>query len=302
MKIGLIDLDSKIPNLALMKISAYHRAMGDVVSLGERGELTYISCVFSKNKHRAKNLLDQCSDAVVGGPGWDHAVTLTPEIESKSPDYSLYGINYGIGRLTIGCPGNCPWCVVPIMEGSNPKTVATSQDIVNPSGKHLVLLDANILACSDWIEHFRDIRERGLSVNFTQGLDIRYVNDLVSYELAKLKIKSLHEKKGRIYFAWDKPEIEEHVRRGIDYLSNAGIKKWRIRFYVLVGYNTTWEQDWHRFRILRDLGVEPFIMCYQGSSPKLRAFAGWVNKRIYHVCSWDEYHRWNRIELAEMLS
>ena len=30
-KILLIDVDSKIPNLALMKISAYHKSIGDAV-------------------------------------------------------------------------------------------------------------------------------------------------------------------------------------------------------------------------------------------------------------------------------
>ena len=31
--IGLVDIDSKIPNLALMKLSAYHKDIGDTVEL-----------------------------------------------------------------------------------------------------------------------------------------------------------------------------------------------------------------------------------------------------------------------------
>jgi hypothetical protein len=31
MRVSLIDIDSIIPNLALMKISAYHKSKGDVV-------------------------------------------------------------------------------------------------------------------------------------------------------------------------------------------------------------------------------------------------------------------------------
>lgn len=244
MNIGLIDIGGKLPNLALMKVSAYHKSLGDTVTMGTGGDLTYISCIFSKHRHVAERLLDMYPAAVAGGPGWDHTLNLPPEIASCQPDYALYGINYGLGRLTAGCPGNCPWCVVPAMEGSESKTVAEAGNIAN--GDFLVLLDANILACSDW----------------------------------------------RI-------ENEEHVKAGIAALNKAGIKPYRLRFYVMVGYNTTWEQDYHRFAVLRDLGAEPFIMCYEGSSPKLRAFARWVNRFIYKKYSWEENDRWGDVKEAQ---
>jgi len=191
MQIGLFDIGGKIANLALMKISAYHKALGDTVSLGSGGDISYISCCFSRHRHTAEALLKLHPDSVVGGPGWDHAVTLPPEIEACKPDYSLYGLNCGLGRLTAGCPGNCAWCVVPATEGHEAKTVAQAGDLINPGSDFLVLLDANILACPDWPEHFREVRERGLTVCFTQGLDIRYVNDFVANELARLKVSDL---------------------------------------------------------------------------------------------------------------
>lgn len=289
-RIGLIDIGGKIPNLALMKISAYHKSLGDTVELGKGGELTYISTCFTKHRRFAEKALEMYQNAVVGGPGWDHTVALPPEISSCRPDYSLYGINYGLGRLTAGCPGNCPWCVVPTCEGNESKTVAQAGNIAN--GDFLVLLDANILACPDWPEHFREIRERGLTVHFTQGLDIRYVNDMVANELARLKVSDFRREHSRHYFAWDKPEIEQHVRNGILSLNKAGIKPYRLRFYILVGYGTTWEEDWHRFTVLRDLGVESFIMCYEGANKKLKSFATYVNKFIYKKNSWEDYRRW----------
>lgn len=297
MKVGLINIGGKLPNLALMKVAAYHKALGDTVSLGTGGDLTYISCIFSKHRHIAEKLLTMYPAAVAGGPGWDHTVTLPPEIASCQPDYSLYGLNYGLGRLTAGCPGNCPWCVVPACEGSESKTVAEAGKIVN--GNFLVLLDANILACPDWPEHFQEIRERGLTVCFTQGLDIRYINTMVAEELSKLKVSDLHRKHNRIWFAWDRIENEEHVRAGITALNTAGIKSYRLRFYVLVGYNTTWEQDWYRFTVLKELGAEPFIMCYEGSGRKLRAFSRYVNRLIYKKYAWSEYDRWNEGKEAQ---
>lgn len=293
MKIGLIDIGGKLPNLALMKISAYHKSLGDTVALNTGGELTYISCVFSKHRHIAEELTKIYPAVVVGGPGWDHKITLPPEIETCSPDYSLYNINYGMGRLTAGCPGDCPWCVVPECEGKESRTVAHIESLINPLSNFVVLLDANILACPDWPEHFKEIRERKLKVCFTQGLDIRYVNDMVAGELAKLNIADLYQKHSRIWFAWDRIENEEHVRAGVAALGKAGIKPYRLRFYVLVGYNTTWEQDYHRFEVLRDLGVEQFIMCYEGSGPKLKAFARWVNRFIYKKYPWEENDRWS---------
>jgi hypothetical protein len=38
MNVGLIDLDGKFPNLALMKISAYHKQNGDSVDFATIGE------------------------------------------------------------------------------------------------------------------------------------------------------------------------------------------------------------------------------------------------------------------------
>lgn len=289
-KIGLIDIGGKIPNLALMRISAYHKALGDTVELGKGGDLTYISTCFSKHRRFTEKAIEMYQNAVAGGPGWDHTVTLPPEISSCRPDYNLYGINYGLGRLTAGCPGNCPWCVVPSCEGHESKTVAQAGDIAN--GDFLVLLDANILACPDWPEHFTEIRERGLTVHFTQGLDIRYVNAMVANELARLKVSNYNRTNNHLCFAWDRPENEPQVLAGIKVLGKRGIKPYRLQFYVLVGYNTTWEEDWHRFSVLRELGVEPFVMCYEGSGSKLKALARYAIRHIYRTCSFEDYERW----------
>lgn len=295
MKVGLIDIGGKIPNLALMKIASYHKSRGNMVTLGTGGNLTYISCIFSKHRHIAEKLLEIYPNAVVGGTGWDHGIKLPPEIESCSPDYSLYGIDYGLGRLTAGCPRGCPWCVVPACEGKLSRTVSEAGNLVNPKSDFLVLLDANILACPDWLDHFHEIRDRGLTVHFTQGLDIRLVNDRVATELARLKISNLHRTDKQIYFAWDRIDIEPQVIAGIKALSKAGFKLYNLRFYVLVGFNTTWEQDWYRFKVLQELGCKPFIMCYEGSGPKLKAFANWVNRFYYKSCSFEKFKdsRWN---------
>lgn len=191
MKVGLFAPDSKLPNLALMKISTFHKGRGHRVFLNEPGDINYFSCVFTKTKPKVESYLSAYPDSVAGGPGWDPSIQLPPEIERCSPDYTLFGIEYGIGRLTQGCPGNCPYCVVPQAEGNVARTVNSIGELINLMGDLVILLDSNILACPDWPGHFQEIRERDMWVDFTQGLDIRYVSDLVANELKKLKITSL---------------------------------------------------------------------------------------------------------------
>ncbi|MCL5265167.1 MAG: hypothetical protein M1343_08260 [Chloroflexi bacterium] len=120
-KVLLLDVDSRIPNLALMRISAYHRARGDVVSLHPSGkpDEVYVSCVFSKHRRKAEALRQIYPDAVIGGSGWDLSVALPSEIEAIRPDYDLYGIDYGIGYTSRGCIRRCNFCVVPHYHGAS---------------------------------------------------------------------------------------------------------------------------------------------------------------------------------------
>lgn len=308
MRVGLIDFGGRLANLALMKIASYHRAQGHRVVLGAVGDLTYVSCVFGRHRPAVAALLRERSDVVAGGPGWDPTVTLPPEIRSCRPDYGLYGIDYGIGRLTEGCPRDCPYCVVPRAEGRTVRTVGSIFDAANPRGHMVVLLDANILASPDWPDHFREIREWGGWVDFTQGFDIRMLTDLAAREIARLKTTSLaawlrarkaggRPRKGQVHFSWDRLENEPFVREGIRLLSRH-MPPDRLTFYMLVGYDTAWEEDFYRFRVLRSLGVHPFVMLYEGAPAKLRHFARWVNRRIYKVCRWEEYRRYCEGQLA----
>jgi hypothetical protein len=57
MKIGLIDYDSKIVNLAIMKLSAYYKEQGHQVMLNpsspEGLDKTFVSVLFTQNKDKA---------------------------------------------------------------------------------------------------------------------------------------------------------------------------------------------------------------------------------------------------------
>ena len=56
-RIRLVDIDSIIPNLALMQISAHHKKFGDVVGFDvENPDIVYVSCIFDKNASQARGI------------------------------------------------------------------------------------------------------------------------------------------------------------------------------------------------------------------------------------------------------
>jgi hypothetical protein len=120
-RIMLIDVDSNIPNLALMKISAYHKTRGDnvrlvkvkirrrkdgtlkkgiTVDVSEKQDKIYISVVFKKNKQAVDEFVSQHPDLDIdiGGSGYELKKELPDYIENMAPDYSLYpDCDYSIG-------------------------------------------------------------------------------------------------------------------------------------------------------------------------------------------------------------
>lgn len=298
----LVDVDSKMPNLALMKLSAWHKARGDEVRL-LRGSIAglwahvkfdkvYVSCIFSKNAPKARKLASLFPNAKIGGYGVN-GTKLPDEIEHTMPDYDLYGCDFSMGYTKRGCNRNCPWCVIPEREGPIHEH-APITEFHRPDHDKLILLDPNFLDGGRWRENLRYIIDHGLKVNFNQGLDIRIVNEENAGMLADCRYYDWKFKQRMLHFAFDDPTIEPYVRRGVQLLKDAGIPPKNLMFYELVGFNTDFAADYHRYRILwEELGVLPFVMIYNDrrDSPILRHFGRWVNKRVYKVCRWEDYDR-----------
>jgi len=295
MHIGLIDVDSKIPNLVLMKLSAWHKSQGNTTELLKPADVLkgmplfdqpdklYAAVVFDWSRPIAKQLAK--IGVEVGGTGWDSIKSLPPEIEQMKPDYELYGIDYGIGFTSRGCIRECQFCVVPRKEGSI-REVAWPDEIVNPMSKELVLLDNNYLASPLWREKSQQIIDRGYKVDFTQGLDIRLVDEEKAEYLAAMK----HRK--RIHFAFDNLNIEREVRNGIELLLRKGIHHDRLSFYILVNFNSTIEQDLKRIAILDEYGVNSFVMIYnKAAAPQqIKHLARWCNKyQTKKTCKFEDY-------------
>ena len=234
MKVLLMDLDvikrrRLFPNLALMKLSAYHKARGDEVYLNfplQHPDITYASCVFSWNAKRRASVPDS---AIIGGSGIDLKAELPPEVEHIMPDYSLYPrVDFSLGFTSRGCIRKCPWCLVPGKEGGIRES-AHIYEFWERKHRRIILLDNNLLAAPNWRQTLQDVMTEGLEVDFNQGLDIRLVNaDNVRY-LKRVKTRQLR-------FAFDDIAYESAVRRGIKFLLNNGIPSRKLSFYVLVGF------------------------------------------------------------------
>ena len=288
LKIGLFDIDSKYHNLALMKLSTYHKQKGDETELYKpifikTYDRVYISKIFTKfhinECYIPKNFYR------AGGSGFNLERRLPNEIEHLMPDYSLYNLDYSLGFTTRGCIRNCSFCIVREKEG-NIKEHAEVEEFLNSKSNMVVLLDNNFLALPSHIRKLQKYIDKGWVIDFNQGLDIRLINK----ENARLLTKVRHYK--QIHFAWDLMSYEKEFKEGIKILFKAGIKPYRIMVFVLCGFNTTFEEDLYRFDELLSLGTDPFIMIYGDVDRKTKEFSRWVNKRLYKFCELEDFIKW----------
>ena len=301
MRVGLVDLDrTGFPNLALMKLSAWHKAQGDDVVLlrhAEPVDKLYASAVFSWNCRKAEAMA--VLGAEIGGTGVSLKKTLPDAVEAMRPDYSLYDIDYGLGYLMRGCIWTCKFCVVPEKEGK-PRQVATIDDLLNADSARkrpfVVLLDNEFFWKEKWaIERLHEFTERDIDFCPSQGLDVRVLTPALVSALAASPFWNVSRSRRQITFAFDDLKIEKQYRRGVEMLLKE-IAAWHLQSFLLVGFNSTIEQDLRRIDIIRSYGIDPFAMIYRdpssGEAPRdrqLRNLARWVNRRLYKTCRFDEY-------------
>lgn len=282
MKVLLIDVDSRkhFPNLALMKLSAWHKKMGDEVFLNECSEpdKVFISCIFTENGPKARGLQRMFKDAEVGGSGVDFGVRLCPEIEHICPDYDLYpGTDFSMGFTSRGCIRRCPFCIVSQKEAWEPDHAELDEFLRHDK---LVLLDNNLTASYRFESIVQDIIDRGIRINFNQGLDIRLLDEDKAKMLVECKARDFDFRERMLYFAWDSMATERAVKRGVDLLLDQGIRGRYLTFYILMGFDTTLEQDVYRAEKLTEWGVTPYAQIYNnGGTPEVRKFARQVNRK-----------------------
>lgn len=289
MKVGLIDVDShNFPNLALIKISAYHKSKGDEVEWWnglKHYDLVYKSKVFDETYTQDEEHCIMADQVIQGGTGYDLKNKLDPIIEHQYPDYSLYNEQRAIGFLTRGCPRGCGFCIVAEKEGRKAYQVAELNEFWRGQ-KNITLLDPNITAAKECEKLFTDLINTGSEIVFNQGIDIRFMDESKADLLNQMKIKTIH-------FAWDNYEFQTYEKlKQIRPLMKQ--EKRNLAVYVLTNFNTTHEQDLERVMKLRELEYNPYVMIYnKPSAPKITKQLGrWVNnKYIWWACDNFEMYK-----------
>ena len=267
MKHLLVDFDSTIPNLALMKVSTWARARGDGVELVKvlwkneqplvpirffeiSADECWVSCIFTWHRRHAESLKHYSAKMHYGGTGFDwglgdgldfsQRVNLPSEIEACMPDYSLYPDDErALGFCLRGCNRTCGFCDVWRKEGKirRDQYNRITEWVPNDRSK-VLLLDNDIALYGNDLhdEIINDCASTGRKLSITQGYDIRCVTEKRAAMLAEHKPWDLKFKEKRLYIAWDKMSSENAVRRNIPLLLDAGFKGREIFCYMVCSW------------------------------------------------------------------
>lgn len=293
MNIGLLAVDSNYPNLALMKLSAYHKAHGDMVEWYDPFEcydLLYMAKVFSFTSDY-RYCINNAGEVIKGGTGYDIHSVLPDEVDRLQPDYSIYpsiADNTAYGFLTRGCPNHCKWCIVPQKEGNIRPYMDIDAITMNGSRPYAILMDNNVLASDYGLSQIEKIVHRKYHVDFNQALDARLVTPEIAIQLARVKwIK-------RIRFGCDTPGQITECERAIDLIRTAGYKGGFFLYCIIMEYEESYKRinHWKNHK-----KVIPFAQPYRNPNNKAQVIpqwqkdmARWVNrKEIYRTCDFEEF-------------
>jgi len=293
MKIGLIDVDGhNYPNLALMKLSAYHKSINNSVEWYtpfNEYDIVYKAKVFTFTPDYP-NYINNSNTVINGGTGYDYTTTLP--IDNIQPDYSLYPISKwydnktAYGFITRGCIRKCKWCLVPNKEGDI-RPYMSIEEIIQDK-KQAILMDNNILASDFGIKQIERIIDLKIKVDFNQGLDSRIV--LNNKDIIKLLFKVQWLRYIRL--ACDSMAMIDIINRTVNELRFNNFKK-KIFCYVLLN---DLQDSYDRLIFCKSIKITPFAQPYRDFTPNQiipqwqSDMARWCNhKAIFETTDFMDY-------------
>ena len=309
-RVLLLQLDGKIPNLALLRIAHHHRSRGDEVRLRQAGnwkaveprlderacDRVYASAIFDRSGPLAERVREVYPGAIVGGTGVDPAIRLEDAgIDSDGPaDYAdCPRWTSSIGFTQRGCRLRCPFCVVPRKEGA----IGSGRTIAQiwrgePWPRHVLLLDNDFFGHPDWPKRVRELNDGRFRVCLTQGINARMLNAETAAALASMDYRDDQMRTRRLYTALDNPKDTGRFLKGLGLLAEHGVRPHQIFVYMLVGYwpGETQAEREQRLGAIRGFGALPYPMPYVRTK-ELVGFQRWVIGGYDRTVPWAEWKR-----------
>lgn len=320
MNVLALQLDGKIPNLAIAKLVAWHRSLGRRVEMRHAGNASAMqprfgdpawdvvvgSLIFERTRPLAVAAQHIYPGIELGGTGWDFVdgvqvgrTTLPPDVETMRPDYSGWPkFRQSLGFTQRGCRLECSFCVVPRKEGPVAE-VGTLADVWRGEGhpRDVVLLDNDFFGNPSWAARIAEARDGGYRVCWIQGINARLLSPKVAAAVASVRYYDDQFKRPRLYTAWDGRKDERVLFRGLEALKAAGVAPGRVMVYMLIGHEpgeTHADHDYRRAK-LRAFGAMPYPMPFTRSGAlgdELVAFQRWVIQRKDEFVPWSQW--WTR--------
>ena len=305
MEIRITHLDGKLPNIALMKLSHWHKSNGDNVHFYRTArkelfepkyDVVYGSSIFSFNEKKQQTFLKSFPNAIVGGTGFKSLKTIEAHIgilRYEKYDYKLYPeFENSIGFTQRGCRLKCKFCVVGKKEGAN-----VDNDLVaniwrgDPYPKNLILLDNDFFGQPNWESKANEIIDGNFRACFCQGINIRLIDDKSAQVLPHIQYYDNKFKNRRLYTAWDNLGDEKIFLKGAKKLQDQGIPMRHLMVYMLIGFkkNETMGDILYRFNILKNLGCLAYPMVYNNKDKELKRFQKWAVRRYHEFVAWEDY-------------
>lgn len=282
MKISLLT-DAPKHNLALMKISTWYKMKGDEVLINQplqKANYRYASILFDWNLK--KFIADE-----YGGPATENYI-LPYHIENCRPDYSLINSDFSLGYTYRPCFRGCTFCKVPVFNHPDKKHHSI-WEFHDSSFKKICLLNNNTFMDPKWHETFEEIWDADLTVIDENGYDLRLLDDEKAETLKRTRFTT------PLHFAWDRMGDEKEIIRGLKLLNKHHLRSTANGVYVLIGYDTTEEEDLHRCQIINDYGLTPYPMPYIKNKYTTR-FKRFINLHYYRNYknlkkAWKDYKK-----------
>lgn len=275
MKILLLT-DAPKHNLALMRISAYHKQKDDEIYLNMpliKADIAYASWLFENGAKYESDF--------TGGIGYDPKIILPEKFNEYKPDYELFNLSHSVGYTFRACYRNCSFCKVPLLPSADGHYSIFS--FHRREFDTIELLNNNTFFDPLWEETFKEIHQAKLKIIDNGGNDLRLLDDHKAWWIKQLRWKNQPK------FAWDEMENERSILQGLKLL-----KKYKIRamVYVLMGFDTDMHENIYRCQKIHDFGCDPFPMLYK-ETKQLLAFRRMIYLRYYRSYPTIEKAWWN---------